>query len=242
VPAVSRSRAHTRNRNVRATGQRMLGGWLAPSWKTREGNVDSQPPDSATPQDPADARALDDARDRKAVARVRRGDQSAFNGLVECYMTRIHTHLYRLAKNREEAEDLTQETFIRAYRFLPQFDAARSFRSWLYAIATNTGLNALRARGRRISATSYDEHDEKSGVTGQDGREEVARQDLNRQVADAVTELPERAAMLVHLHYFEGFSLREAGEIVGLSENAAKVALHRARKQLREQLVEGMEP
>lgn len=185
---------------------------------------------------------MEDARDREAVVRALHGDTSAFDELLERYMTRIYTHLYRFTKRREEAEDLTQETFIRAYRFLQQFDTARSFRSWLYTIATNTGINALRAKHRRIDAVSYDVRDEAGVVVGPDGREELARQDLKRQVAEAVDKLPPRAATLVHMHYFEGFSLREAGEVLGLSENAAKVALHRARGRLRETLAEGLKP
>jgi RNA polymerase sigma-70 factor (ECF subfamily) len=146
-----------------------------------------------------------------------------------------------LVRHREEAEDLTQETFLRAYRFLSRYDAGRPFKNWLYTIATNVGLNALRARRRRgVSISLEASHNVAPDfpLPTHDGRYAVAHRDLQDELAGALEQLPPQPALLIHLHYHEGMSIAEAAEIAGLSEGAAKVALHRARKRLREILVE----
>ena len=192
------------------------------------------------PKQEASAALAEAGLDRGTVARVLAGETERFGDLVERYAARVYTLLFRIVRHREDAEDLAQETFAKAYRALRQLDPERPFRNWLYAIATNTGLNALRAHRRRGLGTSV-AYDEASVVAGPVVRAHLpsTSDDTAGRVADAVGRLPERTSMLVHLHYYEGLSVREAAEILGLSESAAKVALHRARKCLREWLVEG---
>jgi len=158
------------------------------------------------------------------------------------YSARIYTHVYRMVKDREEAEDVTQETFLKAFRALPSYDPNRPFRCWLYAIATNTALNALRAArrsGRSIPLEPgiWGERPESPHGGASDSPVGTAHE-YAEQVAAAVRRLPPRAAALVHLHYYEGMRIREAAEMTGISEGAAKVALHRARRSLREWLVD----
>ncbi len=187
--------------------------------------------------------AKEDAWERSCALRARDGDRAAFQRLVECFTPRIYTHLYRLLGNREEAEDLTQETFLRVYRFFHRYDAARPFRNWVYAIATNAGLNALRAQRRRRGLMAKDaasKRDAASPHPNHDPRRRAMNSDVKERLAQAVSRLPARSALLVQLHYHEGMSIREAAEITGVKENAAKVALHRARKALREWLEEDM--
>lgn len=175
------------------------------------------------------------------AAQARAGHPEAFDRLVEAYSARIYTHLYRLVRIREEAEDLTQETFIRAYRFLHQFDGRRPFRNWLYTIATNVGLNALRSRQRRVHYESNKAGDEDVLATAPspaDPHRDAELDELRSRLARAIETLPPQAAMLMHLFYYEGLSVQEAAEIAGMNETAAKVTLHRARKRLRELLVD----
>ncbi len=181
------------------------------------------------------------AADAECIAQVRAGHPGAFDRLVQAYSARIYTHLYRLVRNREEAEDLTQEAFIRAYRFLHQYDGRRPFRNWLYTIASNVGLNALRSRQRRGRYESNDASDEHAAAlapSAESPLRDAVRQELRDRLLGAVESLPAQAAMLMHLFYFEGLSVQEAAEILGMSEANAKVTLHRARKRLREQLVD----
>lgn len=173
------------------------------------------------------------------IHETQRGRPEAFNPLVAHYAPRIRAYLYRMLRSHEEAEDLTQDTFLKAFQALARFDSRRPFKSWLYTIATNTGLNAIRARARRGMPVELDAdllHGERnnSGVPPQ-----YQEATPGERLEAAMAGLSPRAAQLVTLHYHEGFSLHEAGEILGLSEGAAKVALCRARRQLRERLVKG---
>lgn len=174
-------------------------------------------------------------RERDLAARARTGDPKAFDALVALYTGRIYTHLYRLLRNREEAEDITQETFLRAYRYIAGFDESRSFRNWLYGIATNAGLDALRARKKRGNTIRFEEFfankPEKAGKT-------MPSVETKDRLNEAVNRLPPRTASLVHLHYYEGMTIGECAGILGMTESAAKVALHRARHSLRVWLIE----
>lgn len=187
--------------------------------------------------------------DREWVLQVRSGEIGSFDRIVERYTARLFTHLYRMVRNREEAEDLTQETFLRAYRALGQLDLARPLRNWLYTIATHTALNAMRTQRRRGVPIRLDDMDRAADLNrgsmpepaarDEDIRQQAGREELQQRVAAAVRRLPARSAALIHLHYHEGLSIREASEIAGVTESAAKVALFRARQHLRKWLVDG---
>lgn len=174
------------------------------------------------------------AGEAAAIARTMAGDAEAFDELVDRYSSRIFAHLFRLVRSREEAEDLTQEAFLRAYRHLDQLDTSRSFRNWLYKIATNLGLNALRSRQRRGFPVPLDEN---VASVQEEGQPQVERDEVAERVGAAVDRLPAQAQTLIHLHYHEGMTIREAAEILDMREGAAKVALCRARKRLRGWLV-----
>ena len=183
---------------------------------------------------------IDAAWEMDCVARSLAGERGAFDRLVDAYTARIYTHAYRMMRNREEAEDVVQESFLRAYRSLETFDRTRPFRNWLYTIATNLALNALRARQRRGQAVALDFDGDAAEIemaaSIEDPHEAASRSDLARRLARAVSQLPPRPAALMHLHYSEGMTIREAADTLKMTEDSAKVALHRARKRLRELL------
>ncbi|MBN2311509.1 MAG: sigma-70 family RNA polymerase sigma factor [Candidatus Hydrogenedentes bacterium] len=176
--------------------------------------------------------------ERDWVARTRAGDTAAFAHLVERYSSRVYGHLFRLVRNRDEAEDLAQETFLRAFRFLGQYDEARPFRNWLYRIAMNAAFNALRTRRRRGYAAPVDVEEIPAGNPGLGN---TGQEELRARLDAALARLPRRVALLIALHYEEGMTVREAAAVVNMSEGAAKVALCRARKALRRWLIEDEE-
>ncbi|MCC6698967.1 MAG: RNA polymerase sigma factor [Candidatus Hydrogenedentes bacterium] len=189
---------------------------------------------SDTPQD------MQDPLDAEWVRRARLGDHAAFESIVQRYGKAIYRHMYRMMLNREDAEDLTQEAFIRAFRYVDRLDTGGSLRSWLYTIATRVGLNALRSQYRRGKAvtSSYEAHVESAGdlqAPGSGASAEHAA--LRDELEVALAALQPRAALLIQLHHTEGFPIREAAAIVGMSPASAKVALCRARKELRERLL-----
>lgn len=168
----------------------------------------------------------------ECIRRTQGGHPDAFNPLVARYAPRIRAYLYRMLRNREEAEDLTQETFIKAFRALHRFDAERPFKSWLYTIATNTGLNALRGQKRRGTQIALDpEMPARFGGSNEQSAGSGEKLEL------AMAALSPRASQLITLHYHEGFSLLEAGRVLGMSEGAAKAALCRARQELRTRML-----
>lgn len=179
--------------------------------------------------------------DAEWVRRVQQGEQAAFDAIVRRYGNAIYRHLYRLMLNREDAEDVAQETFIRAFRYLDRLEDGQSLRAWLYTIATRVGLNAIRSQQRRGRGAnvSYNALVETSGELEEpSGRNAHRGTELRDEVESVLATLPPRSALLMQLHYTEGFPIREAAEIVGMSTAAAKVALCRARKELRERLCE----
>jgi RNA polymerase sigma-70 factor (ECF subfamily) len=157
------------------------------------------------------------------VERARAGDQAAFAQLFEQYHAPILNYLHRMVSDRALAEDLTQDTFIKAYNALPRTRADLAFKAWLYRIATNTAISHLR-RGKIIKWLPFltdretpDEHIEKS-VT--------RKMDIN----EALSKLPQHYATALLLRHYQGLSLAETARALDVTENAAKLRLFRARK------------
>jgi RNA polymerase sigma-70 factor (ECF subfamily) len=186
------------------------------------------PEESRTPRH-GEARA-----DETLALAAQRGDPRAFDALVDRYAARIHRHILRIVGHVQEAEDLTQETFLKAYRALPRFDSRREFRAWLYTIAANTARTAVRDRGRR--AGRWERAQEPKVAVADSAGALLGTEELQERLEGAIQRLNPAAAALIDLYYREGMSVREAAAVAGLSEGAAKVALLRARRQLREWL------
>jgi len=157
------------------------------------------------------------------VERARAGDQAAFAQLFEQYHAPILNYLHRMVSDRALAEDLTQDTFIKAYNALPRTKPDLAFKAWLYRIATNTAISHLR-RGKIIKWLPFltdretpDEHIEKS----------VSR---NMDITEALSKLPQHYATALLLRHYQGLSLAETAQALDVTENAAKLRLFRARK------------
>ncbi len=172
------------------------------------------------------------------VQRVKAGDSSAFAPLFERYQIPICTYLYRLVGNREEAYDLTQETFLKAFQALSATGPDLHLSAWLYRIATNTALSSLRRRRliRWLPLLDWEE-----------GPRDSSREGLPELVAEAeaiqqiLRRLPRDYAVCLLLHDQEGLSAAEVGEVMRLSPGAVRVKLFRARKRFRE-LYQGDKP
>ena len=157
------------------------------------------------------------------VERARAGDQAAFAQLFEQYHSPILNYLHRMVSDRALAEDLTQDTFIKAYNALPRTKPDLAFKAWLYRIATNTAISHLR-RGKIIKWLPFltdretpDEHIEKSVTRKMD-------------ITEALSKLPQHYATALLLRHYQGLSLAETASALDVTENAAKLRLFRARK------------
>jgi RNA polymerase sigma-70 factor, ECF subfamily len=170
------------------------------------------------------------------VAAARVGDRSAFDELVRATYADMYTLAYRLTGNEEDARDVVQDAYLRAYKGLKRFRGDARFSTWMYRITANCASTALARRARN----THDDLDDDSPIA--DTRPEhdpqlqaVASYDRER-VARAVAELPPRLRTVVVLRDVYDLSHEAIAAELGISEAAAKVRLHRARRKLRERL------
>lgn len=182
----------------------------------------------------------DDRQERQWVAAAQGGDPDAFRRIVELYRDRLYTFLLRLVRHHEEAEDLAQETFVRAWRHLADYNSRWAFRSWLFTLARNLALNTLRRPRATIVSIEAGEMDGQLGLalaaTTASPADQAAVREQKRRLSQALGQLSAQAAMVFTLFYQEGMAIAEIAQTVGMTAGAVKVALHRARERLRRRL------
>jgi RNA polymerase sigma-70 factor, ECF subfamily len=184
--------------------------------------------------------------DADVMLRVKAGDDSAFDYLVQKYRRPIINFMYRMAHNTAAAEDLAQEVFLRVYRSRANYEPSAKFTTWLYRIATNLGVNYARdtRHERPENVTNLDEPDTETGQTldladkTPTVEEEILRRERLAAIRTKVEALPERQRMAVLMHKYQQMDYRQIAEVLKLSESATKSLLFRAYETLREQLKE----
>lgn len=178
---------------------------------------------------------MDDEDDLVYIERVIEGETSCFANLVNKYQSRAYTLALRIVKNEEDAEEVSQDAFVKAFRSLSKFKREASFSSWLYRIVYNTALSSIRKK--RIETTSLDIEDQKLSVddTNHSFRE-LVREDRKKYLKHALDKLSGEEATLIDLFYSHEKNADEIGEIMSLSHGNVRVKLLRARKKLHETL------
>lgn len=173
--------------------------------------------------------------DDPLMARLRAGDGGAFEEMVTAYQHRVFGVALRMLGNRAEAEDIAQETFLRAHRALAGFRGEARLGTWLYAIASRLCLTRLAAGPRR-----HERSDEaalaQAAADGASAAEAVERHELTAALHEAVAALPEERRIVVVLRDLEGLAYEEIAEVLGLPLNTVRSRLHRARLDLRAKL------
>lgn len=179
-----------------------------------------------------------EASDAAIVAQVRRGDREAFRELVERHSRALFRLGHRMTGNNQDAEDVVQETFLRAYRRLDSFESRASFKTWLYRIATNCSLDLLSRRNRSEEVPIYDPEREQEpelpiASHTPDPERAAISEEAGRRLARAMRQLSpaERAALV--LRHFEGMSIAEIGNLLDLKPESAKNSVFRAVKKIR---------
>ena len=171
--------------------------------------------------------------ERRLVREAMEGSQHAFRALVELYMREIYNTAFRFVQNHHDADDIAQETFVRAYEALPSFRGDAEFGTWLYRIAANLSLNCLkssRRRKERDSAAVPEVH------AADDSMDSAARHNISAHIERALHELPTLQRAAVILRHVQGLSTRQVSEILNCSEGTVKTHLFRGMKKLRKQL------
>ena len=185
---------------------------------------------------------MDDQAEVTLIAACQQGDPRAFREVFEIYKDRIYALCRYMSGDPDDAEDLSQEVFISAFRNIGAFRAEASFGTWLYRIAANRCTAELRKRTPAFqSLEAMDEMDAAPPTPAPNPEDLVIRKELSDQVEAAVAALPENLRLLFVLGTLEGLRYREIGEIVGCSEDAVKMRIHRARKRIRDALKPYME-
>lgn len=160
----------------------------------------------------------------------------------------VHTEaLYRAAlrmtKNESDAQDLIQETMLRAYKNFDRFEEGTNCRAWLFKIMTNTFINIYRSKQKESTSVSFDDVDdnylysqlENSTETGDPERDFLAKM-IDEDVVNAIEQLPPEFRMVVVLAFYEGYAYQEIAEILGIQVGTVKSRLHRGRKMLQKLL------
>jgi len=165
------------------------------------------------------------------------GDISAFEELVNRYKRPVFSIVYRMIGQYQEAEDITQEVFINVYEKLYQFDSNKKFSPWIYKIATNASISALRKK-KKVITLDFDEAYGKAyedyyttGLT--DPQFMFEREELKIFTDKAINELPENYRVVIMLRYQMDLNNQEIAEVLGISKENVEVRVHRARKALR---------
>jgi RNA polymerase sigma-70 factor, ECF subfamily len=175
---------------------------------------------------------------RSTIERARRGDRAAFGTLVRSYQRRVYMTAFRLLGNHDDASDVAQESFIRAFRGLGSFDGRADFFTWLYRIVVNVALNQLR-RVRRQRSVSLEEVQLPESLlqqAGDDPRRVLELKQMVIEIDAALAELSDALRATVVLVALEGMPYREASEILECSEGTVAWRMHEARQKLRQRL------
>jgi RNA polymerase sigma-70 factor (ECF subfamily) len=168
------------------------------------------------------------------VMRARRGDTGAFEDLYRQHVGRVYGLCLRMTGQPESAEDLTQDTFVSAWRSLPGYEGRSSFSTWLHRIAVNAVLAKRRSPQGRSEVSMTDEAGEQMEFTAEDRMDEATPIDVER----AIASLPPGARDIVVLHGIYGYSHEQAAEMLGVAVGTCKAQLHRARHLMRARMGE----
>ena len=175
--------------------------------------------------------------DTEIISKVLSGDQQAYAGLVDRYQSYVFTLALRFTKNREDAEEISQDIFVKAYRALADFKGTSKFSTWLYTIVNNTCITFLRKK--RLQTHSLDNEGVFEVADSQDSGLRANLVEQKSKVAmvnNAINLLNGDDAEIITLFYKSEQSLDEIAQILGLETNTAKVRLHRARTRLKEKM------
>lgn len=175
--------------------------------------------------------------DQQLVAAVLEGNQGAFRQLVERYKDYVFTVCFRVLQQREEAEEASQDVFIKVYKTLGSFEQKSKFSTWLYTVAYRTALDKVRTRKK--GNISIDQEDNYLQIPDQENRgaeQMINTELLKAQLMAAIRQLKPQDAAVVTLFYLKEKSIKEIVEITGLTTTNVKTKLHRTRESLRKHL------
>lgn len=170
------------------------------------------------------------------------GNSNVFSVLVDRYKDLVFSLALKMVKNREEAEEVSQDTFVKVFKSLSQFKGDSKFSTWLYKVTYNTCLDRLKKYKREQQVVSIDEFNSNQIKSIDNALDKMEDEERKKAIQDCIELLPRDDAFLLTLFYFEEQSLEEIAKVVNLTSNNVKVKLFRIRKKLTTILKERLEP
>lgn len=175
---------------------------------------------------------MDKKNDQHIIKQVVLGDATAFAHLIDKYERMVYTLAFNIVKNKEEAEEVAQDAFFKAYKNLKTFKGEADFSTWLYRIVHNTAISKI--RGRKQSTADISELENKVGEHNffEDNVHRLEINEKKKILKQALMQLKEDDAFVLILYYYKELSVDAISETTGLSASNIKVKLHRGRKQM----------
>ena len=170
------------------------------------------------------------------IQRTLNGDVQSFEEIVKRYNMMVYTLAYRVLKNREEAEELAQDVFIRIYQSLKSFNKKSKLSTWIYRITYNTSINKFKSQKRRMETIEIDRYIEFNNSSLSVEHHELSEKENQKIIVDSILKLPETDRIIITLYYYEELSIKEIAEITELSVQNIKIKLYRSRQKLFEDL------
>ena len=183
-----------------------------------------------------------DALVNKRIKQVLKGDQNAYADIVNLYQHKLYQICYRMLGNKQEAEDIAQEAFVRAYINLHSYDQKRKFSTWIYRIATNLCIDRIRKKkpdyylDAEVAGTDGLDMYSQIAADEQLPEDVVAQMELQDRIQYEISRLPDKYRSVIVLKYIEELSLQEISEILDMPLGTVKTRIHRGREALRKQL------
>lgn len=178
--------------------------------------------------------------DREIIKKYLSGDEAAFSELVKKYLQPVYSFVFRFVLDRDTAEDLTQETFLKAWKNLKRYDPERNFRTWLFAIAKNTVFDYFKKKKEILFSSFADEEGENWLENVNDENilpdEILERKSISKELDVALQKLPPHYRAILLLHYKEDFTLHEIAEILEEPYNTIKSRHIRGLVKLKKEL------
>ena len=181
-------------------------------------------------------------QDQIIIHQILKGDTKAFAVLVDRYKNLVFTLALQMLKNREEAEEVSQDTFIKVFKKLKNFKGDSKFSTWIYRIGYNTCLDRIKSNKRKQNTVAINEFTAHEVKTLENALSIMEAQESKQTIQDCLQMLPADDCALLTLYYFEELSLEEIGKVIGVKANNVKVKLFRSRKKLTTILQNKLEP
>lgn len=180
--------------------------------------------------------------DQQYIDKVLKGDTNAYAFLVDSYKDMIYSMVLKMTNNREEAEEISQDTFIKGFQNLDKFKGESKFSTWLYKIAYRTCLDAIKKNKKHNNTYEINDVTMNHIESVENILQGIERQDRARMMKECLDMMPSDERSLLWMFYFDELTLKEIIEVTNLSEANLKVKLHRARKRLLTVVKENVEP